>query len=127
MPAASTPPSISLVEPKQVGKALHLPTRGRVIVATDLHGNLPRFLQFTPEFIAKYKALVFQMLVLVGLAFAELAARLEAHTKAASCDVLIDADTHHALAGSVSANPLGPVQFKGFSQTMEIYAIAPQG
>ncbi len=56
-----------------------------------------------------------------------LAARLEAHTKAASCDVLIDADTHHALAGSVPANPLGPVQFKGFSQTMEIYAIAPQG
>lgn len=44
MPAASTPPSISLVEPKQVGKVLHLPTSGRVIVATDLHGNLPDLL-----------------------------------------------------------------------------------
>jgi len=40
---SSTPPSISLVDPKQVGKVLHLPAQGRAIVCTDLHGNLPDF------------------------------------------------------------------------------------
>lgn len=50
MPAASTPPSISLVEPKQVGKVLHLPTSGRLIASTDLHGNLPDFLAVVEAF-----------------------------------------------------------------------------
>ncbi|MBL4843955.1 MAG: metallophosphoesterase [Planctomycetes bacterium] len=50
MPAASTPPSISLVEPKQVGKVLHLPASGRAIVCTDLHGNLPDFLAVVEAF-----------------------------------------------------------------------------
>ncbi|MGE0713093.1 MAG: metallophosphoesterase [Planctomycetota bacterium] len=49
MPAA-TPPSLSLVEPKRVGKVLHLPARGRAILCTDLHGNLPDFLAVVEAF-----------------------------------------------------------------------------
>lgn len=48
--SAPTPPSISLVEPKRVGKILHLPARGRCIICTDLHGNLPDFQAVTAAF-----------------------------------------------------------------------------
>jgi class 3 adenylate cyclase len=47
-------------------------------------------------------------------------------TNAAGCDFLIDAETHRALAGSAPANPFGPLQFRGFPQTMESYAIMSQ-
>jgi class 3 adenylate cyclase len=56
-----------------------------------------------------------------------LAARLEAHTKAAGHGVLVDRPTHAALAGRLPALPLGPVWLKGKSAATEVYAVTPPG
>jgi len=50
-----------------------------------------------------------------------LAARLEAHTKIAGCDILIDAATHMAAPGP--AEPIRAVRFKGFSDPLDIHAV----
>jgi hypothetical protein len=52
--SAPTPPSLSLVEPKRVGKVLHLPAQGRAILCTDLHGNLPDFMAVVQAFREAY-------------------------------------------------------------------------
>lgn len=52
-----------------------------------------------------------------------LAARLEAYTKEAQRMILIDGATHDALAGSVSTEPLGPVQLKGKAASVEVFAV----
>ncbi len=52
-----------------------------------------------------------------------LAARLEAHTKVAGESVLIDAATHVALDGEPASKALGRVQFKGFSDALDVYAV----
>src|SRR3984893_11735959 len=52
-----------------------------------------------------------------------LAARLEAHTKVAGCDILIDDATQFALGGSVPMQPLGEVPFKGKAAAVEIFAV----
>jgi class 3 adenylate cyclase len=54
-----------------------------------------------------------------------LAARLEAHTKLAVRGILVDGATHVALAGRVASEALGPVQFKGKAQAVDVFAIAP--
>jgi len=53
-----------------------------------------------------------------------LAARLEAHTKLAVRGILVDGATHAALAGRVASEALGPVQFKGKAQAVDVFAIA---
>ena len=53
-----------------------------------------------------------------------LAARLETHTKVAGRGILIDDATHHALAGSRPAVPIGDVVFKGKANAVKIFAIA---
>lgn len=52
------------------------------------------------------------------------AARLEAHTKVAGHAVLFDAATHGQLNGLLPSEPLGPVQFKGKSCEVEVFALA---
>lgn len=52
-----------------------------------------------------------------------LAARLESHTKLARRPVLIDAPTRSALVGSNSVEALGPVEFKGFAEPVEVFAV----
>ncbi|MBS0319988.1 MAG: response regulator [Proteobacteria bacterium] len=52
-----------------------------------------------------------------------LAARLEAHTKAAQRSILMDAATRAELDAGVAAEPLGPVLFKGKSVEVEVYAV----
>jgi len=52
-----------------------------------------------------------------------LAARLEAHTKAAGRGILIDEGTQHALKESVCTQALGAVPFKGKSAAVEIFAV----
>jgi adenylate cyclase len=52
-----------------------------------------------------------------------LAARLEAHTKTAARGILLDGATQAALAGRVSADALGAVQFKGKAQAVDVFAI----
>lgn len=52
-----------------------------------------------------------------------LAARLEAHTKSAGKSLLIDGATEAALAGTPASEPLGAVEFKGFSQPVEVFSI----
>jgi adenylate cyclase len=52
-----------------------------------------------------------------------LAARLEAHTKVAGCDILIDDATQLALDGSVPMQSLGEVQFKGKAAAVEIFSV----
>ncbi|WP_425044764.1 adenylate/guanylate cyclase domain-containing protein [Primorskyibacter sp. S87] len=54
-----------------------------------------------------------------------LAARLEAHTKTARCEILIDEDTRSALDDSGLAQPLGHEHFKGFSSPIGVYFIKP--
>ncbi len=55
-----------------------------------------------------------------------LAARLEAHTKAAGHGVLVDATTQAGLAGRLPSIPLGPVQLKGKSVATETFALTLQ-
>ncbi len=52
-----------------------------------------------------------------------LAARLEAHTKAAGHGVLMDAATQAGLAGRLPSLPLGPVQLKGKAAATETFAL----
>ncbi len=51
-----------------------------------------------------------------------LAARLEAHTKAVERSVLMDAPTAEALSASFAVEPLGPTQFKGLSEPLPTFA-----
>jgi class 3 adenylate cyclase len=51
-----------------------------------------------------------------------LAARLEAHTRIAEREILIDEDTQRALKG-VRSEALGAVPFKGKSAAVEIFAV----
>jgi class 3 adenylate cyclase len=53
-----------------------------------------------------------------------LAARLEAHTKAAARTVLIDGDTHAALADRLATEALGPVLLKGKAGAVEVHAVS---
>jgi class 3 adenylate cyclase len=55
-----------------------------------------------------------------------LAARLEAHTKVAACDIPIDDVTREALDKRVGLIPIGLVQFKGFSQPPAVYVLWSQ-
>jgi adenylate cyclase len=52
-----------------------------------------------------------------------LAARLEAHTKAAGYGILIDDATQRALNSSVLMQSLGEVPFKGKAAAVEIFAV----
>jgi adenylate cyclase len=52
-----------------------------------------------------------------------LAARLEAHTKVAGCDILVDDATQRALNGAVPMQSLGEVPFKGKAAAVEIFAV----
>ena len=55
-----------------------------------------------------------------------LAARLEAHTKVAQRDILVDAATRAGLAGDVPLEPLGAVPFKGKAVPVEVFAVGPK-
>src|SRR5574340_1588242 len=52
-----------------------------------------------------------------------LAARLEAHTKAAGRGILVDGDTAAALAGRIALDALGAVQFKGKTAAVPVFAL----
>jgi class 3 adenylate cyclase len=52
-----------------------------------------------------------------------LAARLEAHTKALKLPILIDENTRIGLRDSIRVNPQGSVQLKGKTQTVNIFAV----
>jgi len=52
-----------------------------------------------------------------------LAARLEAHTKAAARGVLIDGATHTALNGRIACDALGALQLKGKAAAVEVFAL----
>jgi class 3 adenylate cyclase len=55
-----------------------------------------------------------------------LAARLEAHTKAAGRDILIDGSTHAALDARVPTQSLGEVQFKGKGAAVPVFSVTAQ-
>jgi class 3 adenylate cyclase len=52
-----------------------------------------------------------------------LAARLEAQTKAAGHAVLVDAATQEALAGRVATLPLGPMAIRGKAAAVDVFAV----
>jgi class 3 adenylate cyclase len=52
-----------------------------------------------------------------------LAARMEAHTKLAGRTILIDAATRAELGQDCATESLGPVQFKGKSAPVEVFAV----
>ena len=52
-----------------------------------------------------------------------LASRLEAHTKVAQRAILIDGATRERLGEGFRTDPLGPVQFKGKTTAVEVYAV----
>jgi class 3 adenylate cyclase len=52
-----------------------------------------------------------------------LAARLEAHTKQAGCDLLIDGATHAELRATAEARRIVAVTFKGFSDAQDIFSL----
>ena len=52
-----------------------------------------------------------------------LAARLEAHTKEAGRDIVVDAAVEKAVAGRVTLEALGAVKFKGVSNLVEVFAV----
>jgi adenylate cyclase len=52
-----------------------------------------------------------------------LAARLEAHTKAAGHGILVDGETKAALGDRVPLVPLGEVQFKGKAAAVPVFAV----
>ena len=54
-----------------------------------------------------------------------LAARMEAHTKAAGCAILIDDATAQALGSMAGLTPLGGVQFKGKAGSVDVFSVAP--
>jgi class 3 adenylate cyclase len=53
-----------------------------------------------------------------------LAARLEAHTRAADCAVLIDAATQRGLKGGWHAEALGPVLLRGRTTAVEVFSLS---
>ena len=55
-----------------------------------------------------------------------LAARLEAHTKAAGRDILVDGATQAALGARVPVEALGEVQFKGKGAAVPVFAVRAQ-
>jgi adenylate cyclase len=56
-----------------------------------------------------------------------LAARLEAHTKAAGRSILLDAAAHAGLTADFGLEALGPVALKGKAQMTEVFAMARRG
>lgn len=52
-----------------------------------------------------------------------LAARIEDHTKAAGCPILIDQYTREGLADDIALDALGPMVFKGKQQSINIFAV----
>jgi adenylate cyclase len=52
-----------------------------------------------------------------------LASRLEAHTKVAGCDILIDDATQFALGGSVPMQSLGEVPVRGKAAAVKIFSV----
>ncbi|MEN9630107.1 MAG: hypothetical protein RJA10_3335 [Pseudomonadota bacterium] len=56
-----------------------------------------------------------------------LAARLEAHTKAAGQPILLDAAARAGLSDDFGLLALGPVALKGKAQTTEVFAVPPRG
>lgn len=52
-----------------------------------------------------------------------LAARLEAHTKKAACDILFDAETRRNLEEGQACTTVPDVQFKGFSEALNVYGV----
>ena len=52
-----------------------------------------------------------------------LAARLEAHTKVAGCEILIDASTRNALEGREGLQTILHVQLKGISDPVDVYSV----
>ena len=54
-----------------------------------------------------------------------LAARLEAHTKVAGCEILIDASTRNALEGREGLQTILHVQLKGISDPVDVYSVEP--
>ncbi len=55
-----------------------------------------------------------------------LAARLEAHTKAAGRDILVDGATQAALGDRVPVEAMGCVQFKGKGAAVAVFAVSAQ-
>ena len=55
-----------------------------------------------------------------------LAARLEAHTKAAGRDILIDGATQAALGLRVPVEAMGEVRFKGKGAAVSVFAVSAQ-
>ena len=52
-----------------------------------------------------------------------LASRLESHTKVAQRSILVDRRTCDALGERIPFEPLGPVQVKGRSASVDVFAI----
>ena len=52
-----------------------------------------------------------------------LASRLESHTKVAQRPILIDRETCTALGGRIPVDALGPVQVKGKTHAVDVYAV----
>jgi class 3 adenylate cyclase len=52
-----------------------------------------------------------------------LAARLEAHTKLAEHPILIDAAARAGAGDAVATEALGPVQFRGKAEAVEVFAV----
>jgi class 3 adenylate cyclase len=55
-----------------------------------------------------------------------LAARIEAHTKVAGQPILIDENTRLGLPESLAVTALGPVQFKGKQQLVNVFSVLAQ-
>lgn len=52
-----------------------------------------------------------------------LAARMEAHTKIADCSILFDTETHSKLTDLEGVHRINEAHFKGFSDSLSVYAI----
>ncbi len=52
-----------------------------------------------------------------------LAARLEAHTKMVGSTILLDENTRKTLRADIRVTELGPIQFKGKQQAVQVYAL----
>lgn len=52
-----------------------------------------------------------------------LAARLEAHTKFTDCSILFDSETHRRLTSLDKVHRIADAQFKGFSDSLSVFAI----
>jgi class 3 adenylate cyclase/CheY-like chemotaxis protein len=52
-----------------------------------------------------------------------LAARLEAHTKVAGQPILVDENTYSRLGGEIKTEDLGPVQIKGKTHSVRVFAV----